>query len=292
MEIINDKGKIKKIIAMNGHAAEHNYNHFLNIGQIYDSTSFVASGNKGIMSYMDGTDMWCYSDPLAPKEERLKMFIEFLQWAFDNGSKKVRAEVSEDLWKKITEAVKSGYRCIKPSYIYQWPIFDLKKWDPLLSGSHFKSLRNAKNSFYKEHKVEVIDARKLKKEGIRRFIGKWKKMRGGTDKTHTEHYMSAVESGFEGYDSTRAIIVDGNIGAITGGWKVLHSNDFYSQLGLINYEMKGVGDIAYIEDLNFLKNAGYAHADFGGSTPEMMSFKNKFLPSSVYKTVEFSIKKK
>ena len=128
-------------------------------------------------------------------------------------------------------------------------------------------------------------------EELLKLLKNWKQQRQGKDRAHTEHYEAAIKSNFEGYDSIRIIFVDGKIAVINGGWKIPNSNNFYSQLGIPNYEIKNIGDFSYLDDLEFLKSKGFDFADFGGSTPEMMAFKNKFNPSYVYKTIEFNIVK-
>lgn len=283
----------KKIVSAHGHHAEHNFYHFLNMRNMFDSGVFpVFEGKYGIMAFWDKDSLWCYSDPVAPEDKCLEIFMEFLEWGFGQGAKKVRAEISETLWRAVTkEIAANGYRAIKPSYVYVWPVFDLRKWDPKLSGTIFKKLRNIKNSF--QHKnIRILQKDDISKNDLLEMIKRWKKLRQGNDRTHMEHYASSVETGFIGYDSVRIIEIDGQVRGINGGWKIPNNKSFYSQLGLHDYSLPNLGDFCYIEDLTFLKTAGYDFADFGGSTPEMMRFKRKFMPAYEYKTVEFSTVKK
>ncbi len=316
INIETNEETIRKIISTQGHAAEHNYNHYLNIGQMIGECTFAviegpidAKGVRsfyGIMSFKENDNTaWCYSDPLAPKEKRADVFLQFVEWSFANGFSKIRSEINEITWNEVIQKIKSNFsnkfRCVKPSYIYQWPVYDLKKWDPSLPGSHWKTLRNIKNYFSKNHKIEIFqnDAKgagslteNISTEEILKLLKNWKKMRAGADKAYTEQYESAIKSNFEGYDSVRIILVDGKIAVLSGGWKVPKSNIFYLQLGIPNYEIKNIGDFSYLDDLEFLKSNGYDFADFGGSSPEMMAFKNKFNPAYAYKTVEFSVMQK
>ncbi len=304
--ITADAEAIKNIIATHGHAAEHNYNHFINIGEMMGECSFcIIDNNFGIMSYKNKNDIWCYSDPIAPEEKRLEIFLQFVECSFENGAKKVRAEVNEKLWAEIIQKIKlehkNKFRTVKPSYIYQWPVYDLKKWDMSLTGIKWKKLRNMRNAFTRDHKIEIFHnasngtgsiKENFSQQELINFLKKWKKLRQGKDMAHTEHYESAIKSNFEGYDFVRLIYVDGAIAALNGGWKIANSNNVYLQLGLPNYGMKNIGDFSYLNDLEFFKSIGFDFADLGGSTPEMMHFKNKFSPAYVYRTVEFSIVEK
>ena len=285
---------VKRIFELQGWETEHNFYHYMNTGVSHESCFFpVFEGKYGIMAFENKGVMWCYTDSLAPKNKALKFFMEFLEWAFEQGAKKVRAEIREELWKAVVKNVKTGgYRAIKPSYVYSWPVYDLKAWDPNLSGAAFKKLRNIRNRFQQNYKINILGREETSKNDILRVFKRWEERRKGDDKTHMECYKAPVKNGFVGYDSVRLIEIDGRICAINGGWKIPNSNIFYSQLGLHHYSMPNLGDFCYIEDLTFLKESGYEFANFGGSTPAMMVFKNKFFPTYVYKTIEFSIVKK
>ncbi|MCX6815834.1 MAG: phosphatidylglycerol lysyltransferase domain-containing protein [Candidatus Aenigmarchaeota archaeon] len=289
MEVLENvkNDTVKKIIETQGHQAEHNFYHYLNVGAMYDACVFPVFEEKyGIMGFKDKDNYWCYTDPLAPEEKSLKFFMEFVKWAFSQDAKKVRAEINEKLWKDVVSSLQD-FRAIKPSFIYFWPVYDLKKWS--LSGIPMKKLRNRKNAFEKNHKIEILGKENIAKGEIIKIIEKWKKARKGPDVAHVENYISAVENNFSGYDSVRFIAIDGTVHGVNGGWKIPNSNNFYSQLGLHDYSVEDIGEYLYIEDLTFLKNAGFDFADFGGSGKDLLAFKRKFLPTFVYKTIEFSI---
>ncbi len=286
---------VKRIFQLQGCEAEHNFYHYMNTGVTYDSCFFPVFEDKyGVMAFENKGVMWCYTDPLAPKKKSLEIFMEFLKWSFEQGAKKVRAEIREELWKDVVKNVKTGgsYRTIKPSCVFFWPVYDLKTWDPNLSGTVFKKLRNIRNRFQQNHKINILGREEASKSDILRLFKKWEGTRKGDDKTHMERYEVVVKNDFVGYDSVRLIEIDGCVCALNGGWKIPNSNNFYSQLGIHDYSLDNLGDFCYIEDLTFLKKSGYKFADFGGSSPAMMAFKKKFFPAYVYKTIEFSIVKK
>ena len=201
LSFTTDPEIIKKIILTHGHAAEHNYSHYLNIGKILGECAFTVVKRQndakgvgspyGIMSYKENNKtIWCYSDPLAPEKERLEIFFKFVEWALKNGFTKVRAEINEKLWEEVVKTIKLKYnkfRAIKPSYVYQWPVYDLKKLDPSLPGIHWKNLRNMRNAFIRDHKVEIIGNENASQQEMLKLLEKWKKMRQGNDRAHIEH---------------------------------------------------------------------------------------------------------
>src|SRR3989344_3370741 len=280
MEIITNVNcdAVRKIIEKQGHGPEHNFYHYMNVGAMYESCVFpIFEGKYGILGFVDKGDIWCYTDPLAPEEKRLAFFAEFVRWAFKDGAKKVRAEISEELW-RMAKALKE-YRFVKPSYIYYCPVYDLKRWDPALPGTAMKKLRNLRNAFQRNHKIEIVGKDAVSRRDILNILDRWKKHRQASDRAKQEHYVSAVNNGFLGYDSVRFIVVDGVVHAMNGGWKIPNSNNFYSQLGIQDYAVDDMGEFSYLEDLAFLKSAGYDFADFGGGGKELTKFKQKFRPS-------------
>lgn len=150
-----------------------------------------------------------------------EVFFQFVEWAFKNGFSKVRAEINESLWEQVVKTIKEKYkagkndavgagslRAVKPSYVYQWPAFDLKKWDPTLPGKEWKTLRNMRNVFMRDHKVEFLEKNNASQHEMLKLLANWKKLRQGKDRAHTEHYEAAIKSNFEGYDSIRIICAD------------------------------------------------------------------------------------
>src|SRR3989344_2247324 len=205
MEIIRDVNcdVVREIIEAQGHGPEHNFHHYMNVGAMYESCVFpVFEGKYGLLGFVDGKNYWCYTDPLAPEEKRLEIFCKFVEWAFSDGAEKIRAEISEELWKQAKTAL-NGYRFVKPSYIWSCPVFDLKKWDPDLSGSAWKKLRNLRNAFVRNHKIDVVGKEQVSKDEIIGLINRWKKMRTANDRPFISHYLSAIENNFAGYDSIR-----------------------------------------------------------------------------------------
>jgi len=161
-----------------------------------------------------------------------------------------------------------------------------------MPGKGWKKLRNTKNSFYKEHKVEVLKHQDVDKEELKRIVAEWKERRGGDDFANSRQYLNIINNSFKGFDEVRILAVDGKPRAITGGWKVPNSEQYYSSLGLYDYSIERLGEIANLDDLTYLKSRGYKIVNFGGSGEELLEFKKKFRPASSYRTYIFSLMRK
>jgi len=284
----------RKCIAMYGNCEEHHYEHFLNFADKKKKPFFFDFSGYGVLAFKfkDGKTWQVMREILAPKEKRTKIMLDFADYVLN----KLKAETlkielvedtREDLLKHLQE---KKLRALKVNYYLDWPLFDIEKWDDNLHGGDFKNLRNIKNKFYREHKVEFVPHDELGKEELKRIVHDWRKNRKNSNQAKYHEYLHAIDSGFQGFDETRIMIVDGKVRAITAGWKVANSEQYYSSLGIIDYSIDRLSEIANLDDLSYLNSRGYKIVNFGGSEDKLLEFKKKFKPSSMYRTYIFSVK--
>jgi hypothetical protein len=165
----------------------------------------------------------------------------------------------------------------------------MKRWGgDLMQGKDWKDIRYYWHKYFRDHKVEFKDAHEVDKTVLKELVLRWKKQRTGKRVTFYKYYLNAIENGFEGF-STRIMIVDGNVAAITAGFKVPNKNYYYSAIGIYSRDIERTGEISNMDDLMQLKKKGYEYVDFGGGEEELTQFKKKFKPDSYYKTYIFSI---
>lgn len=293
-----NKNLITKTIDKHGHCAEHNFYHYKYCeGDGEKCIYFNIGKNKGILATHDEKNNVFYLFPsgvLAPPKERYQLFYKMMDYAFDKYKiDKVCVEVNKDFRKEIKKKIKNDnkYYACKYYEILYWPMYNLKKFDPKLAGKKYKKLRNIRNRFYDAHKVKILNSKKLSKKRLLNILDSWLSKRNANDRVDKYYYENMINENFKGIDHARTIVVDGIPSSITAGWKVPNTNNYYSHIGILDYSVKGLGEVANIHDLQLLKKKGYDHADFGGSDKVLLYFKKKFKPESIYKTYIFSIMK-
>lgn len=299
MNIIDDPPKyrveIEKIIQQYGWTPEHNFYHFQN-WQKPGSKNFVFDfGDQGAILARQEKETWhLFSEILAKPENKLKILEQFLNFCFDNPkNKKVTVEFESDFEQKIRSLFQNSPWRVEPiDYSLTWPIFDLRQWNPAIPGQEWKTMRHAKNQFYKNHQVQIVDSCDCSKESLKKIVTDWQEKRGGTDHTDHHQYLHAIENKFLGTKFRRTLVVDGTPATITAGWEIPNQpSSYYSAIGLHNYQCEHLGEAANLDDLDFLKSQGYHFANFGGGEEALTNFKKKFKPTATYITHIFSIKK-
>jgi hypothetical protein len=288
----------RRSIARWGHCEEHNLSHFLSLGTSAKIPVFVSfDDSMGILALKSKTGKLWYvmREVLAPKEKKAEIFLEFAEHIMkDMGIERIQVEFEERFRDELLQKLEdTSLRACSVNYYLDWPLFDMERWDgDKMPGKEWKKLRNIKNKFYKEHKVEVRNPEDADKEELKRIVKDWKSKRNAEDFAYTHEYMDVVENGFKGFDEVRVLFIDSKPRAITGGWKVPNSDQYYSSLGIFDYSVERLGEIANLDDLVYLKSRGYKIVNFGGSDSDLLEFKKKFRPHSQYRTYTFSIAKK
>ena len=286
------KSRISAIIKKYGYGPEHNFYHYQAL-QEHDTKNIFVEFSKGmsILAQKDGRERWWTLDEvLAPEEKRLEVFLDFAEFAFKKDKAwKIVTETTPEFRRKLIKNLKNKYKIPKVRYSLYWPVFSLKQWNPKLEGKNWKKIRNLRNRLYKSHTIKIVDSRKVKKEKLIQLVMDWKKKRAYRDRVFLDRYLNMINAGFKSCNYCRTILVDGKPASISAGWKIPNSNDIYSSVGILNYSYDGIGEVAYVDELNFLKRNGYNEANFGGSDDAMLRFKRKFKPSRIYRTDVFAI---
>jgi hypothetical protein len=281
-----------------GHCDEHNFSHFLSLGTSAKIPVFVSfSSSMGILALKSKTGKIWYvvREVLAPKEKKADLFLEFAEYIIANlGIEKIQVEFEEEFRNELLQKLENtDLRAYAVNYHLDWPLFDMEKWDgDTMQGRDWKKLRNIKNKFYREHKIEAKNPADVDKKELKRIVSEWKSKRNADDFAYTHEYMDVVENRFNGFDEVRILFIDDRPRAITAGWKVPNSNQYYSSLGIFDYSFDRLGEIANLDDLTYLKAKGYKVVNFGGSDSDLLEFKKKFRPHSQYRTYTFSIARK
>lgn len=300
-DIENNHSQIQKAIDKFGFAPEHNFGWFrAYTGCNQKPVAVVWPDGEMVLAYKTNKDWYTFSEPLAEEGNRGQKVIELAGFVFKTypGVEKIVTEAREDTRQQIIDSLPSNLKTTDDSeddYILTWPVMNMDKFDPTLPGSHFKSLRNAKSKFYRDHKVEIKNISDVDKQDLIGVVDCWvpiaKKREG--DFVHEEPFYNIIESGFRGLSAARVMIVDGQVVGFNAGWKMPNSEIFYAAVGIHDYSIQDLGLMLYLEDLEWIKATGYKVADMGGvEEGNPLNFKNQFLPESWYKTYVFSIIKK
>ena len=295
-DVIKYDQKIRKSIKKYGYFAEHNYFHYLYNQTERDKNIFFDFGNDKILmvQFDERTKIWSLfpNSILSPEAERLDLFLEATDYILkQQKAKKFVVEVSEDIRRKILDRfkIRNGFRACNSTYILYWPMYDMDSWDLKMRGSTWKKLRNERNRFYKRNKVMVKDCKNVPKEELMKILLNWLKKRNSRDRIEKAYFLNLIDNNFRGMDMAKTLYVNGKPCTITAGWKIPNSNNYYSSIGILDYSIPGLGEVANIDDLDRLKGKGFEYVDFGGSDKILLDFKKKFRPEKIYKTYIFSV---
>ncbi|MEK7576928.1 MAG: GNAT family N-acetyltransferase [Patescibacteria group bacterium] len=295
MKFITERNEIRntasEAIRRYGYAPEHNVDWFLCATEIGAEAVFVDWPDmSGLLTHKKYPDFFIFSEPVIPEDLAPQHLVECIEYVFqDLEIKKIWFELRTPIRKRLLAALPQTVRANSINYALTWPVMNMDAFDPNLPGKHFKSIRNAKNAFYRDHKVEVIDARICDKAELHSLIDAWKKARRASDRAYPHTFHNLADTSFKGMDEARVIVVDGRVRGINAGWMISNSDIYYGSVGLHDYSEKDLGLMIYLEDLMWLKSKKYHKVDMGGGEKALTVFKNQFLPESWYKTFVFSI---
>ncbi len=289
---------LRSAIARFGHSVEHHLQHYL-AGASKKNKLLVFSFPKNwcVLASAKGGILKIFPDGvLAPEKFRFALLEKVLSHALlKKGMKKVVIETKEGFRSEILKKMRGSekFRALGVSYVLYWPIFRMRQFDHLLKGKKWKKMRNIRNRFLRQHRVRMVDAKKVAQEKLRAVVSQWLRKRKQRDRVAKEYYDNVIASKFSGFTLAKAMYVDGKPCAITAGWKVSNGKKhYYSAIGILNYAHNGLGEFANLLDLLLLRKLGYNLVDFGGSGRPLLEFKRKFRPHHVYKTYSFSIVRK
>jgi len=296
MELLKDitliRDKIEASINKYGYGVEHNFYNlkYLN-GSSALSAFFLYGHDQGVMC-LQSQGIWeLLPGILAREEEKFNILTHFIDYIFQNEGaneiylilpKHIHAELIKLQRYTVNEIIETFYL----------PIFDLKGWDPNLPGKGWKDMRNTWNKFHRHHSVSFVPVSQIPAEQLQAIVAAW--MRKRSSPAHLwqpQFYQNVIDGSFEGIMNTYSLVVDGIPSTICGGWMIPHSNDYYSLLGLTNYQFDNVGEIAILYEMNLLKQKGYDAVNFGQSDELLLNYKKKFKPCSIDTECLFTVAK-
>ena len=291
------QSQIEATILKFGYAPEHNYFWYQYNKPSDEKNIFVLDDTgAGLLTMMSDDDATVFSSRIAPPERRASILVQYIKEIFQmSDMKKVHFELETPLRKEFLKLLPAHCEAKRINYSLVWPVMNLKTFDSTLSGKHYKSLRKERNRFYRDHAIAVQDAKALQENLVlRNIIEAWEKNRPyhTGDPAWCEQYINLIENRFVGMETARMFSLDGRCVGINAGWMIPNSERFYGAIGIHDYSVPSLGKMLYLEDLEYLKNHGYAEVDMGGSWQGGLTFKNEFLPESYYKTHIFSVAKK
>ncbi|MBW2995339.1 DUF2156 domain-containing protein [Candidatus Woesearchaeota archaeon] len=295
LELENNKELLLESINKFGYFPEHHYHHLIDLKEDGAKSILVKFDNSQCLftfHYPESKTWWIVSEPLAQGDKQVEMITAFLNHVFNEGAEKVMCEFTNTFRSKVIKQITGKLIARQPAYSLFWPIFEMKNWDHTLAGKKWKIIRNLRNYFLREYEPEIItDIKTVSKEELNKLITKWIKTRHATDMVEDEQYYNMIKHEFEGFGQVRLFAVNGKPVSITAGWKIPNSNNYYSAVGILDYDYKGIGEATNVDDLIELKKQGYEFVDFGGSNGGLFDFKLKFQPHFFYRTDFFNIVK-
>lgn len=300
MEIVDDEKLFRlmaeKAIQKFGYAPEHNLEWFFCATEPSQQPAWASwPDDSGLLIQKEEKAWYVFVNPIMPQDKTIERILEFMNYVFSQpGVEKVWLELESEERSELGEAIKNQNLAysMKRAEADTWPVMNMEKFNPDLPGGHFKEIRNARNKFYRERKVEIKNAVDCPAADLKKVVDDWKKDRPASDRAYFRHYYQLIDSRFKCCLSTRVMYVDGVASGFNGGWDIPNADRyFYAAIGLHNYSAKDLGLVLYLEDLIWIKNAGYKKANMGGGFAHLTNFKNQFLPESWYKTMLFSVAK-
>ena len=287
---LEERELIEAAIKKYGYTPDHNFDWLM-----YCSDE----GNPRAAVWKDGYAVWCYqnsnnwivvSDPIAPADKHKEILDEFIKTIFSLGGRSI---IFLDLRDEVNNIVKSSYSDdYKFDYDIIWPVVDMSKFDSDLAGGHFKEIRNALNKFNREHKVEIKKANSVDKNYLHGIVDRWldNRTKAGIEELFSGRYHNMIDGNFRGTGSARVMFVDGKAVGFNAGWETPNnSNEWSAAIGLHDFSIQDLGLALLMEDLVWIKNAGYKTCDLEGSDPQALRFKTQFFPAGYnsYKTYTF-----
>ena len=299
MKIIDDPLKerilVESIIKKHGYTPDHNFDWLMYCAD--ERNSHVALWDEGaVWFYKEDEKKRCtiISDPIASPKNHQKLLRELLKNLFETGIERI---LFLDVRGGVHDFYKTG-EMGKYAFYYDivWPVVNVELFNPALPGGKFKEIRNALNKFRREHKIEVRPTDLVDKKEIHAIVDRWfdNRTKAGIEELYPSRYHNMIDGDFRGTESARVMFVDGKAVGFNGGWKTPNKPiEWSAAIGLHDFSVKDLGLALMIEDLVWIKNAGYKTCDLEGSDSQALRFKTQFFPNGyqTYKTYTFWIEK-
>ena len=292
-----ERDRIEACITKYGHTSDHHLDWWSCSAITLDGMPvFVEFINgSGLLAHRYPNEWRIWSDPLSRNADMADRIVEFALEIIQNN--KINEIWCDDVSDNIYPGLKkdSTLKLNEIYYSLQWPILDMKKYYLSLPGGHFKEMRNARNKFYREHGVKILEARSLDQNDLYRIVDAWKKelikKQNENDIAYLK-YRLAIKNNFRGFVTSRVMVVDGKPVGFNAGYEVVNNpGRFAGIIGLHDYSLKDLGTILWLEDLDWIKNSGYKELDMQGSEDDGgLKLKLQFGAKIERKTDTFSIK--
>lgn len=295
-DINTERDRIQACINKFGWTSDHNLDWYLDSVAEEAIPVFVEfDDGTGLLTHKYSDKWRIWSDPLSRSNNAAEKVGEFSEFIIAGDIKEVWCD---DVSDKIYSELKNNntFKLNDIYYSLLWPVLEMSKYDPFLPGGHFKDIRNARSKFYREHEVKVLKTSELIKEDLLKIVDGWFKevIKKGKEDVYDLKYRKAIENNFRGFLNSRVMLVDDRPVGINAGYEVPnYSGRFAGVIGIHDYSLTDLGLILWLEDLEWIKNAGYKELDMQGDEEGGgLKFKMQFNPTIERKTETFSIIKK
>ncbi|OGN06952.1 MAG: hypothetical protein A3B86_03315 [Candidatus Yanofskybacteria bacterium RIFCSPHIGHO2_02_FULL_38_22b] len=290
-----ERERIQRCISKYGHTSDHNLDWYSDsIIEVEAEPVFVEfDDGTGLLTHRDSDKWRIWSDPLSQESDMADRIGEFAVGVFKD--EKIKEVWCDDVSDKIYPELKKNQslKLNDPYYHLFWPVLDMAKYNPALPGGHFKETRNAKNKFYREHKLDVVKTSDLSKENLLKIVDDWFKEVSKKQKedVYDLRYRLLIKNNFRGFTTARVLVADGKPVGFNAGYEVVNRpGRFAGVIGIHDYSIKDLGTILWLEDLGWIKNSGYKELDMQGNEYEWeLKQKTQFGAVIERKTDTFSI---
>jgi len=289
-----ERDRIQACINKFGWTSDHNLDWFSVALNRPDGKPAFAEfeDGTGILFHSYPREWQIWSDLLCDKNLSADKITEFATFGFKEGTEKVWCNyVSDSIYPLLKN--KNELVLDKIDYTLEWPVLNMEQFEIALPGGHTKDIRNARNKFNREHKIGVVDFEKSHSESLHGVVNNWKNTLKEEEKYVFDFwYHNAIDNGFRGFKTARILIVDGKPVGFNAGYEVVNNSQrFAGIIGIHDYSLTDLGLMLWLEDLEWIKNAGYKELDMQGSEGGGLKFKMQFNPVIERRTDTFCIKK-
>lgn len=290
-----ERDRIQACINKYGWTSDHNLDWFSVCTTADEGRPAFAEfdDGSGILFHIYNDNWQIWSDPLCDRNQGADKITEFAEFGLKYGAAKIWCNyVSDSIYPLLAE--RKELSLDKIDYSLDWPVLDMEQFDLSLPGHRFKDIRNAQNKFNREHKMEVVSYNKDHGDSLHKIVNDWKALLKEEDKyIYDLWYHNVIDNNFRGFKTARILTVDGKPVGFNAGYEVINNpNRFAGVVGIHDYSVKDIGLILWLEDLAWIKNAGYKELDMQGSEGGGLKFKMQFGPKIERRTDNFSIYKK
>lgn len=274
-----------------GHTPEHNAAWFFySMNPGWSSYAILWNDSTALMAHRAEKAWFVFSEPIAPRAQKTQRIFEFTEWAIrTDKAEKVVLELESGSRRDVMASLPACFRLARLNYSLSWPIMNMRFFDDNMPGGKWKDIRKARNGFYRNHRVEILDGRMADKAPFHAFVDHWSQKRTLRERAFPSLYHTLIDNDFIGLDFLQIVEVDGVLHGMNGGWRIPNSSVYYSAIGLHDYAFPDLGIVVYLADLAAIQQAGHPYANMGGGYKGNLWFKNRFQPESHYKTHIFSI---